>query len=164
MECFICTAPYAEFETRCGHYFHFDCLKKCKSSFCPRCSGNCTDSADFEKFIRDNDYSSINFLKACKRIQFINYCIIENNLGLFSILIENFKWNDSMNFLSTACEFGCPEMVTKLISLGADIMYRSAGGRVPLHYAAESGAIECFEVLIRFGANVNIPDFINCFF
>ncbi|MDA3809408.1 MAG: ankyrin repeat domain-containing protein [Spirochaetaceae bacterium] len=67
---------------------------------------------------------------------------------------------DSMNNtpLFYAINWSTPEMVSILISLGAEINIRNMNGSTPLHEVVRSGSMESAEILIENGADLTAVD------
>lgn len=66
----------------------------------------------------------------------------------------NGKLNDGATLLEVASEDDKPEMVTFLLDQGADVNERGIIG-TPLHAAAWKGNVDCAELLLQHGADVN---------
>ena len=52
--CGICRDGFCDFESRCGHFFHEDCLKSWKEdiSECPYCRSEMSGSKELEAIIK----------------------------------------------------------------------------------------------------------------
>ena len=60
--------------------------------------------------------------------------------------------------LQTAIAGGDIDEVKKLVEEGADVNMKGREGRTPMRWAVDAGHKEIVELLIRNGANVNVPD------
>lgn len=52
-----------------------------------------------------------------------------------------------------------PDLVEKIIDLGADVNITNIWKRTPLHAAAEANHVEAIKILLDHGADINAPDY-----
>jgi ankyrin repeat protein len=60
--------------------------------------------------------------------------------------------------LHRAAQFGCEEVVARLLQRGAAAEARSRWGECPLHMAAAEGHLACVRLLVEAGAEIDLPD------
>lgn len=83
--------------------------------------------------------------------------IIETLLSKLKELGDIDKKQDQFSPLFCAIILKKKEIVNLLISSGADLNYRNSSGDTPLSFAIKKNNLEIADLLIRLGANPNIP-------
>lgn len=66
--------------------------------------------------------------------------------------------NEGLSLLHWAADRGSPDVLSALLSHGADVNVKDAEGQTPLHYAVSCGHLHCIKILLDNGADVNLKD------
>ena len=99
--CAICKEENCDFETRCGHLYHEDCLESAvfsKNKICPYCQCKISSFKLLEKLIRNKgDISNITLTSADidGLIDLIKYCLEKESFPLASVVqkMVDLGWN-----------------------------------------------------------------------
>jgi ankyrin repeat protein len=181
MICSICKKKNSKvpvnFETRCKHKFHKNCLRRhliSKIKTCPKCSTRISLSAIVEKRIREENYENMDSLSYEDLNEVLAFFVRENNTDHFMEMIPKFesissisKYNRENGFkfkfdlefefrsfpIFEACKNGNLEILEKLFQLDICDKYEKDGQT--LYYASERGHTDIVEMLIHLGMKVN---------
>ena len=178
--CAICREDKWDFETRCGHLFHEECLIIAvfakNSNICPYCRGEISSAKFLERFIRrKEDFESFSFgpadIDGLK--QMVKYGLVSENMPVDLIaqkmvdlgwdideldfwLDQNTKPNKQSLFYASYYSGKC-SLTSKLMNLGCklvrDYEYESVIPR-----AAEINDIAFIEKLLGLGVDINSID------
>lgn len=170
--CGICREDNCNFETRCGHLFHEECLKVAvfskASRICPYCRCEISTLTLLERIVRANgDFASVSFVSddIYELKKLVKYGFVTGSLPLELIVqkMVELGWdiNEQDNWLSSymiqdahslfyASYFSKnPFFTRKLIELGCEL-----DENVFIH-AVKLNDISLIEILLRNGADLN---------
>lgn len=170
--CVICRDGKSDFETRCGHFFHENCLEawleKCAiDPTCPICRRKISSTCTIEKIIKKCLMSeNCDSIKLKRDDVFFVICEIslDPNLPyelLFKKCLETgWKVNDVLfgegaNAITLVCRSERLELLKHVISLGGDCNYKDLTEKTPLHFTILSQQVEMVKFLTSKGANTN---------
>ena len=183
--CAICRENGCNFETRCGHFFHKECLNisvfSTRGKKCPYCRQEISSFWLLEKLIREKgDFSFISLevghIEDLK--DFVKYGLKRENIPLVAIVKKMVELGWDMNelglWLDDLKEYeyslfyasyisGKTDLTHKLIEMGCRI-YNGKGGKSlksesVIPHAAKINDIPFIKKLIELGADINSLDF-----
>ena len=178
--CAICREDKWDFETRCGHLFHEECLKIAvfakDSNICPYCRGEISSIKFLERFIRKNEgFESFSFgptdIDGLK--QMVKYGLVNENLPLDLIaqkmvdlgwdideldfwLDQSRKTNKQSLFYASYYSGKC-DLTSKLMNLGCKLV-RNYEYESVIPHAAGINDIAFIDKLLGLGVDINSID------
>lgn len=148
-----------DFETRCNHHFHKDCLWRAsiylEHRACPKCKTVISKSENVEKLVREGNFEDIKSLSDRDLEELFRSSILSNDMRIASLIIEQV---DKEKFdrlkgelLNFVCAFGNVEMFDAIIEIGDNVFkyVSNRNGRTPIHEACKNGHLEIAEKLIK---------------
>lgn len=169
--CSICREDHSDFETRCGHFFHENCLQAWfernngVNLSCPACRCTLTNSKDFEKILRRFALSDFKYEDMTGRdiLPVIETLICEKGFPSQEFFEKLFElgWNGNTPIFGSnyavhsIAQTGRVDLLGYICRSGANINIMAAGF-TPLHLACLKGDFEMVEKLIELGADINI--------
>lgn len=172
--CGICREDSCDFESRCGHLFHENCLDSRSSAYektmkCPSCGRMITKSRNVELLLKK--VSSENFenfeVERADMIPLLEAALSDKSLPS-KLIIEKFiekgcKINEPFDDELTAiihlvADAGRSDLLEFMISSGADVNLIDREKGTPLHYATRNKDLEMIKALISNGADLNVPN------
>ena len=83
--------------------------------------------------------------------------VIIISLPALKKMFKNIRIDNSSN-IHTACLYGDLRKIREFLNSGININSKDFGNKTPLMYAAEDGATEIIDYLLKNGANINAKD------
>lgn len=161
-DCSFCLEPvYMErnaFITRCGHFFHNDCVSRLKPSeippsfHCPNCWEPITkySSVEYKAFFSKNVYNENDTLGSVRQAGYNRVMNVIVYLNYLKLLILREGHYEEIE-----------KVVNILISKGWDINERFEDGNTMLHYASFNGNDQAVRLLLDRGADIDACDYNN---
>lgn len=169
--CGICRDESCDFETRCGHFFHEDCLRSWfgmgdRQKICPYCTTKISMSKMDEKISR---IVSLSNKGAFKIEEDMVKSLLEGDLHdteiPFEFIIEKmiaYGWSvdDSLDkenhrFIHFAAKSNRLDLVKFILLKGANVNISTKDKRTALHFAVRSENLEMVKCLVVNGVDVN---------
>jgi ankyrin repeat protein len=160
----------ADFETRCNHHFHQDCIWRASiclnQKTCPKCKTVISTSKNVEKLVREGKFEDIKSLSDGDLEELFGSSILSNDMDMriASLIIEQVDKKKIDRYkgelLNFVCAFGDVEMFDALVGIGANVCkYMSSRNlSTALNEACKNGHLEIAEKLIQLGADIDSKD------
>ena len=172
-ECPICLEEGLNFETRCQHKFHVDCLANwCKrAATCPYCRTEISTNQKLEHFLklRPNFGYSKDELQELSQEELITLLdhLISRSDQRFNAVLQillllggdiNYMFDDGSSALIKSILFGSIEIVHTILAYGANVNRLDQNGSSPLHFAVKRGNKDIIRMLVKAGADLRVKD------
>lgn len=103
--------------------------------------------------LNEKDKDIIDFIKEHNENKVVKLLEVEEIRSHINDLDQN-----GMALIHWAADSGSTNMISSLISAGADVNVKDSGGQTPLHYASSCDYLECVQLLLDKGALTNVRD------